>query len=1530
MYLCKTKCRASELTTTKTEYKSTKKFLKITAICLISFLTLVGIAIILLNNSRIQRRIVDSLITVFEEKTGGGLSVDRVRLHLFRHIDIEGVTLYDTQKEKTASFSTANAHLKLLPLFRGKVQINDIRIDSLDANIELRPDSTLNIQYLIDAFAPQTPTATPEMELPDITVSNSSINYRNRIAKRTMTGGTFNDTDIRLTDINTEMSLSLHNNADNINATILYFNCREQSGLTVENISASLVKTDTSILLQNLVVAMPQTYVVMDSASIYRSKLDTGGLKNVKVDMAIADARLHLPDFKALAAPLGNLREEAHFSGQVSGKIGNLRISDLHARYGSVLSAKANIDVNGLPDYESAFYYCNIEHINFDKASVQDIVAKVVGKPVLIPDDVANLGLCQYSGNISGFLSNLVLYGSLRTDIGTIKTDVSVEAKNHLSLFRINGRVASNNLRIKSILPQSGIGDVGFTSNARITVGADNVFDADAKLKINHITFRGYRYSNININGLFKHDLFSGSVLMDDPNCYLAFDGMLSNADNYHNCEFTVDLKHFRPHLLNLTTNYPHLEVSVSSIADFEGERWENLTGFWAIDSLYIGNNGIEDNGKEYLLPHLMLESHTGEVSELTIASDLIKGGIRGRYGLAAMPTSLVDILAENMPIAQRIPLQRSKRTQNQMTFAFEIEPLQPLLSVLDIPWHTSETTNIFGSLDTDNKSLQTTVSVPHISNGVTRIDSIVLEINNSDNLNLHFAASPRLKGGSLDAKLDITGVADSIVTSISWDNNNPGKHTAGEIAFTSALAMKQNSDSLEVSVNFLPTELILQNKHWAMKPGTIFTDIARTTITNMGMTSEDNQLVKIDGTISADTLDIIDVALNDISLDYISELIPEETAITFGGRVTGSASIGQVLHHPRITADVRSERFTFNNAYFGKVDASCRFDNATTSLVFNGKVTADDSTNTALIGGSYSFPLDSLDLKGHANGLDIRFIDYYTAPIFGRVTGKAYGDVHVYGITKSKKVAVDVAALAKDASVTIDFLKNTFYFTDSIHLDKSIFDFGTISLTDKFGNQGTLKGAVHHNYFNNFIIDLNVDVNNMLVLNTRKADSENFYGTAYGTGTVRIAGDEQTLRITCKARTESGTNIVIPIDSYYASENSFITFVDHTAKNNADSNLPDYEAPEPSTNLILDIMIDVDPTATVQLLIDSKSGDMLRANGSGSLRITYDINADDIKLYGTYQIEQGSYLFTFQNLLRKEFRIREGSSIAWTGDPLNATIDIDAYYALTADLAEILDESILANSGRTSVPVQCLLNLSGILTQPTIKFDLHLPNSDEELNRALQNTVNTEEQMNRQIVSLLILGKFMNSEQNSTNTVFSQNELFSVVSSTLSSQLNNWASQMFDNWGFGVNFRTSGEGETRSNEYEFNFQYSPTKRWEITGNVGYRDDNMSSNPFIGDFDVTYKLIESGKLQAKAYTHTNDYREFKKGLTTQGIGLVYSENFNSLKELVQTWKNNAEQNRKENKIRREQKKQQRLAKKAKRQAAKEAKKSRDE
>ena len=1468
---------------------------------------------ILLNNNKIQNLIVRKLTEHLEERTGAKFEIEHVSLKFFNEISLQSVYAEDLSNEKILSIDNIDAKINLLSLLKGNIHIENITANNLDANLYTDSVGTLNIQFLIDALAPKEKQQTPNLIFPLITLNNASFRYANHSApSQNLKDWQFDVNDIAVDSLFTQIQFAFTNQS-NLDANINYLSLKEKSGFKLSHLSTYVELTDSSFIIPFANINLLNTQLITDSTIINLARNDENRVNWAKTEFKfnISKADINLSDLKHFVPELEHLKKPASISAKIDGTLDDLKATNLNAKYGNTLSISANVEALGLPDIKNTYFKGAINHIHFDRASVQDIIANVSKQPFVLPAEIGNLGLCQYSGDISGYISNLVLYGNLLSNIGNVKTDVNLKIRDNFNLFLINGRIGSNHLQLNKLLPESGLNNISFNSNSQIKLSTKEPLSAKTKIDIQTFGFNNYNYKNIEIDGEITPTMFVGKFLLDDPNGYFDFNGKVAQNNNVKHFDFDVELKNLNLNKLHLIQTHPDLSISVSTNADFSGERWSTMAGYANIDSLSLINGD-----KSYFLNQLTLNAENDSITAASIKSDIINGGITGNYTISALANHFIAIASKSMPILKQLEKPTSKT--NDITCLLTIEPLKPLLQTLDIPWYTTDDISIYAHLNSISNNIESEIYIPNVSNGKMNIDSIDLSFNNKNNsLNLSLSAATDLKKSHLNADINITATNDTVFTNINWDNNNTDKLFAGEIVAQTELSTNKDFDTLFTNTTILPTELILQNKSWTINQSSIWSNFNQIIVENFKIHSNDEQLIAIDGIASKNQNDTINIQLKDISLNYIDELLPEETEISFGGIVNGNASVANTLILPEINADVVAKNFMFDGAYFGSAIATCNFDHSTTSLRFDGTIVNDYNDTTAILGGNYFIPNDSLDIKGKAYGLDVAFIDYYLAEIFGRVKGNAWGDVHIHGYTKAKKVAVDVAAYAENASIYVDFLKTAFYFSDSIYVDKNSIRFGHINVYDAEGHSGYIEWQINHSYFQNVELDLDINVNNMLVMNTQREDMESFYGKVYGTGNARIYGDEETIYITCLARSDKGTNVVIPIDNYYASENSFIIFQNlNTDDNNSGIENQTTQAEEPAeTNIILDLMLDITPDAHLDLIIDSKAGDMLTGSGSGNLRVTYDINADDMKIYGTVQIEQGKYLFTFQNVLRKEFYVKEGSSLAWTGDPLAANLNIDAYYQLTADLAEILDEAVLSNTSRTSVPVQCLLNLTGILTQPNVKFNLNLPNSEEELNRALQNTVNTDELMNRQIIALLILGKFIPPENLQNSNVFTQNELYSVVSSTLSAQLNNWASQMFDNWGFGVNFRTSGEGDSRTNEYEFNFVYSPNNRISINGNLGYRDDAMSSTPFISDFDFEYKLIQSGKLRAKAYTHTNDYREFKKGLTTQGIGLVYSENFNSLKELWQSWQNNAkeskierQQRREERKIRREEKK----------------------
>ena len=110
-------------------------------------------------------------------------------------------------------------------------------------------------------------------------------------------------------------------------------------------------------------------------------------------------------------------------------------------------------------------------------------------------------------------------------------------------------------------------------------------------------------------------------------------------------------------------------------------------------------------------------------------------------------------------------------------------------------------------------------------------------------------------------------------------------------------------------------------------------------------------------------------------------------------------------------------------------------------------------------------------------------------------------------------------------------------------------------------------------------------------------------------------------------------------------------------------------------SNLEMRFNVEITPEAKAQLIFNSKVGDVIRSQGSGNMQIGID-NKSNISLFGEYTVEQGDYLFTLQNVINKKFEIQQGGTIQWTGDPVNATIDLNAIYRLKASLSELFANS--------------------------------------------------------------------------------------------------------------------------------------------------------------------------------------------------------------------------------------------------------------
>jgi hypothetical protein len=205
-----------------------------------------------------------------------------------------------------------------------------------------------------------------------------------------------------------------------------------------------------------------------------------------------------------------------------------------------------------------------------------------------------------------------------------------------------------------------------------------------------------------------------------------------------------------------------------------------------------------------------------------------------------------------------------------------------------------------------------------------------------------------------------------------------------------------------------------------------------------------------------------------------------------------------------------------------------------------------------------------------------------------------------------------------------------------------------------------------------------------------------------------------------------------------------------------------------------------------------------------------------------------------------------------------------------------------------------CKINLTKSLSNPEIKFDIELPTAEDNIRDKVEQYINSEEDMNKQILSLLVLGKFYTPEYLRGSYVGANNNVVgSTASELFSNQLSNWLSKISNDFDVGVNYRpgnqiTNDEIELALSTQMFNDRVS------INGNIGNNSSqrtSANSNGIVGDADVNVKITNNGKLQLKAYNHANNNLIYETSPYTQGVGLSYREDFNDFDELWQKLKN---------------------------------------
>lgn len=1458
--------------------KGIKKSVKILIISASAIILLLASPFILLQFNKIQNFVVDSLTRELSISLNTRIEIGNVDYHFFNKLKIEDVYIEDQQQDTLLQIDRIYAGFNFWRLLRKKIVFSNLELDHFYANLKTDAGGKSNFDFLFSKQKPKQDSTYIDLKLEKLIISDSRISFT-RTAD-SISFQHFKESSIKINDISADISINTLTN-DTINAAVNYLTAREQSGFTLKNLNAKIIGTPQNIHFPTFSVNLPESEINLDNLILRFDTLQGNQTlaERLNVNIPVDNAQISLADLGAFVPELKNIHETVSVNARISGRLSSLRGHDIRIAYGKTVQMDAALDINGLPNIQESFIYAQINKLQASTAEIQDFISKINNKPFLLPKEVHRLGSINYKGNISGFLSNLVAYGNFNTQVGSISSDISLSFGNNLLDVSYNGNLKTRGLSVGKLLNDTTFGNIAIDLSTKGIKAHNQPIRGTIKGKLTEFEFNRYAYTNADFDGTYDGTGFNGKINIKDDNIEAGFLGII----DFKNPEipvfdFDLTLSNTNLYALKLIKDYPDSRLSFHGKTNISGSNLDNLNGNLILNDIVFTNQEQTLNAKDIAFTSRTDVNYT----YFSIKSDYLNGSFAGDFKYSSightftkMLSGYLPALAENGNTTSYIP--------NKVAIDLTLDNTQEISRILGIPYEIEGQSTIKGDINETSNKVELLVRVDALKTEKQIFENISVRLENiADKIQLTGRTQMHdHKADMLNIFLSAEALKDIVNAKLIWQNNEDITN-AGEVSTQTSLYKKDKS--IEAHTILQPSQVIISDSVWNIRKSDLYFHSDSLISINNFLFENERQFIHIDGKASRSQQDSLIVSTNDLNLDYIMQLL-RLRGIKFGGSITGKLKLFSLLKEPIFLGNLDVEDFSLNDKIIADAVVSSTWDKINSQLLINGDFTNKKKEVVAKATGIFVPKNDSLDLKVDAKKFPLEFLNRYFEGVASNFNGDAAGILRIFGPTKTLLFEGDMAVTNGRAS--IDMLNTTYSFNDKVKLTPHRIHLNNIRLSDEEKNSAMLNGFIDHDgTFDNMVYDVRINANNVLALKTTSADDDFFYGKAYMGGLVRIHGNDNEANIIVNGVSRPGTKCYMSMGSSSSVlENDFVQFVEKRLYQYFDEQQEEKKEFVNQTpfNVKVDMQIEVTPEAEMEIIVDPRAGDKITGRGRGNVRIRFD-TFSDVELFGTVELEQGYYLFTLQTVIRKEFKINNGSTIAWTGNPFDAQVNITGYYPLTASLADLIESDELKQiTTRSTVPVHCLLHLTEDLMSPAIKFDIDLPSSDESVKSRVKNIINTEEMMNRQILYLMLFHKFFTPD-NMRTTAVGLNETISFAMASASAQINNYLQNALNSNILSLGFDWQ-KSDVESDEVKAQILIQPNNRLIINGNIGYRNDNISENKFIGDFDLEYKLIESGRLRFTAYNHTIDRAQLREAKTTQGVGLIYREDFNTIPEM---------------------------------------------
>ncbi|WP_299669997.1 translocation/assembly module TamB [uncultured Polaribacter sp.] len=1323
-----------------------------------------------------------------------------------------------------------------------------------------------------------------ELELHNLALENNTFKYF--LNDAVLQKNVFNPNAISLQNLNLNAT-DIFLKEQQAGLQLKQFNFNEYTNLNLKKLAFDAKVTDNKLTIRNLELALNDNKIVGAIEMRYNSLpqlLEAPETTNVRVNLPsfefwLTEAFKFQPALqkneylKKLSAKkiYGNLN--------ATGTLASIELNSTNINWGKFTQISAVGSIKN--STKQALLQVNIP--NFKMESKREDILQLVDESQLnvrLPEDLL------LTGSITGSLDAIATDAKLTTTQGEATVKGTFKNTDKIS-YDLTVKIEDYN--VGTLLKNPKFGNLSLTLNSKGSGKTINNLDATLKTNISKFQLKDYAIRDLSVSGDFKDgkgnvtSKYKDNNLNVDLNAFVDLDSIATKANLNLNV-IGADLEGLGFMNRNVKTG---MDLSLNFKGNLEKYAVKSTIKNGVVvydDRTYLlgplnANAFVDKDTTALIVKNKMLDLNLqSNVDPQTFGKALQRHIFSYFYRDAIIPDTIAN------PVDLQLKAKISQTPLIKDVFLVNIKDLDTIKIGVD-----------FKELD---RKLVANITAPHINYSGNELDSLAFSMNtDKDNFNFNLGFK-NITAGPLDVpKTIITGNQKNNELALNFLGFHEGKKLMN--VNTSITGSRER---LKFTVN--NKDLVLNKHKWEIP------ETNEIILTDSVISFSDFRITK--GNQSIEVTDKSpDIQKNHIAVNYknfaISEVFnylnPEKQITT--GILSGDFVLEQPFGDTGIIADLDISQLKVLNTDFGNLSMNAK------SLGYSNY-----DFNVNLKGGDINLDIKgdyfvsnneaNLNLDVLINEFKMKALNTLSLGEIKETSGSFSGGFKVTGTTTTPKYKGNLKFTNADFNITKLNTKFTLK-NETIHIDNSGLSMSNFTVLDAKKNALVLSGTIKTESFVNPTFDLKVKANNFRILNASKEDNPSLYGKASFNANARLTGDLQIPKLNAEVTLGSDTNVTYVIPSIYANVEEREGIVEFVNRENPNAILTQTEE-QTATITGFDIFsrIKINKEAAVTIIINEETEDNFKVSGEGDFIFTMIPNGR-LSLTGAYEISEGHYELNLYNLVNRKFSLASGSRVSWSGDPFDAKLDVRAIYNIETSASPLMasqisgEDTAVRNRYKQVLPFNVYLNIDGELLQPKISFSLNMPEDEQgaiggQVYGRLQQVNQQEDELNRQVFSLLVLNRFYPDAGSDGSAGGFATIARDNLNDAVSGQLNAFSDKILGGSGieldFGLNSFTDYQGDAPTDRTQLDIAAQKKLFNErLTVRVGSEVDiqgssaNGETTPLIGNVSLEYKITEDGRYRIRGF-RKSEFENVIDGQTiVSGLALIFTKEFNEFSQL---------------------------------------------